>query len=233
MYQDLYLYQVFCWVVQEQHVHVVNSLVFLFFQQLSGYISVLSNLVLMTCPGHKKCRLISSVWKDFKPIYKEGKLVEAQCKYCDEIVVVALHVSTSNAHRHLASCKSRLGLHQIVDKLKASATSPHASMLNQWDFDQQTSNKLLAIMIVLHELPFSIVEYQGFRDFVKSLNPLYKMVSKVTIKNDCMVLHEDQRSALWEYFGRFDGRVSLTADMWTSNHTMGYLCITCHFIDNK
>ena len=55
-------------------------------------------------------------------------------------------------------------------------------------------------MIVLHELPFSLVEYDGFREFVSSLNPLFKMVSRTTIKLDCMKAFEDAKFKLRELF---------------------------------
>jgi hypothetical protein len=41
-------------------------------------------------------------------------------------------------------------------------------------------------MIVQHGLPFLIVEYSDFIKFVKGLNPLFIMVSRTTIKDDCM-----------------------------------------------
>lgn len=88
-------------------------------------------------------------------------------------------------------------------------------------------------MIVLHELPFCIVEYEGFRNFVQSLNPLFKPICRNTAKSDCMRLYDEQRSALHEVFKNCNGRVSLTADMWSSKQTLGHLCITCRFIDNE
>lgn len=36
--------------------------------------------------GRKARRLTSKVWKDFKPVYRFGKLVKAQCNHCDEIL---------------------------------------------------------------------------------------------------------------------------------------------------
>jgi hypothetical protein len=85
-------------------------------------------------------------------------------------------------------------------------------------------------MIVLHELPFSVVEYDGFREFVSCLNPLFKMVSRTTIKLDCMRTFEDAKLELREVFKNSNSKVSLTADMWTSNQNLGYLCVTCHWI---
>jgi hypothetical protein len=35
---------------------------------------------------------------------------------------------------------------------------------------------------------------------------------------------------LREVFKNSSSKVSLTADMWTSNQNLGYLCVTCHWI---
>lgn len=64
----------------------------------------------------------------------------------------------------------------MVDKLKTSVSCPDASLVKQCDFDQGVSRRLLVEMIVLNELPFSFVEYSGFRKFAKSLNPAFHMV---------------------------------------------------------
>ena len=67
-------------------------------------------------------------------------------------------------------------------------------------------------MIVLHELPLSIVEYDGFKEFVYSLNPLFKIVSRTTIKLDCMRTFEDAKLGLREVFKNSISKVSLTAN---------------------
>lgn len=183
--------------------------------------------------ARRSCKLTSAIWKDFKPIHLHRKLVEAQCNYWNEILVATRDVGTSSVRRHIASCKSRLEAHQIVDKMRSLVLSPHASMLKDWHFDQETSRNELVRMIVLHELPFCIVEYEGFRNFVQSLNPLFKPICRNTAKSDCMRLYDEQRSALHEVFKNCNGRVSLTADMWSSKQTLGHLCITRRFIDNE
>jgi len=72
--------------------------------------------------------------------------------------------------------------------------------LENWVYDSDLARKELVHMIVLHELPFSLVEYDGFREFVSSLNPLFKMVSRTTIKLDCMKAFEDAKFKLRELF---------------------------------
>jgi hypothetical protein len=41
---------------------------------------------------------------------------------------------------------------------------------------------------------------------------------------------EDAKLELREVFKNSNSKVSLTADMWTSNQNLGYLCVTCHWI---
>jgi hypothetical protein len=82
-------------------------------------------------------------------------------------------------------------------------------------------------MIALHEFPCMVVEYDGFRSFVENLNPLFKMPSRSSSKNDCMKDFLEKKSKLKKIFKDSDCKFSLTADMWTSNQTLGYICVTC------
>lgn len=58
-------------------------------------------------------------------------------------------------------------------------------------FDQDVSHRELAYAIILYEYPLSIVDHVGFRKFVASLQPLFKMVSKNTIKNDILKIFDN------------------------------------------
>jgi hypothetical protein len=113
--------------------------------------------------------------------------------------------------------------------LCAGANPTDVDILENWVYDYEATRQTLVRMIVLHELPFSIVEYDGFRDFVSHLNPLFKMVSRTTKMLDCMTAYEKAKLELREVLKNSSSKVSLTADMWTSNQTLGYLCVTCHF----
>jgi hypothetical protein len=57
-------------------------------------------------------------------------------------------------------------------------------------------------------------------------------VSRTTIKDDCMAEFDKQKLVLLEVLKNLPSRVSLTADLWTSNQELGYICVTCHFVDN-
>jgi hypothetical protein len=84
--------------------------------------------------------------------------------------------------------------------------------LRNWYFDPLPSRKLLARMIALHGLPLILVEYDGFRKFVASLNPLFNPISRTTSRNDCMKEFKEQKVALQGMFKDAKSRCSLT--MW-------------------
>ncbi|PKA56375.1 Putative AC transposase [Apostasia shenzhenica] len=65
----------------------------------------------------------------------------------------------------------------------------------------------------MHEYPLSIVDHFGFRKFVNGLQPLFKMVTRNTIKSDIFKIYElekDKTIFILEYFSY---RISLTTDM--------------------
>ncbi len=59
------------------------------------------------------------------------------------------------------------------------------------------------------------------------------MVCRKTIKNDCLKAFKEEKRSLQAMFTNSKSKISLTSDMWTSNRTVGYICITTHFIDEE
>lgn len=173
----------------------------------------------------RRRKLKSDIWSDFEPIYVGMKLIEAQYIHCNKLFKATRDVGTSSCRRHLESCEERARLHQLVDQMNSSNLSPYATTRKDWKFNQEVSRQELMKLIVLHELPFGIVEYPRFKSFVTSLNPLFRLVSRTTIKGDCISAYEQQRLALREVLMASTYRMSLTTHMWTSNKKLGYLCI--------
>jgi hypothetical protein len=64
-------------------------------------------------------------------------------------------------------------------------------------------------MICVHEYPLSMVDHIGFRRFCAALQPLFKLVSRNTIKNDILDMYEVQRKALASYFQRCKSRIAI------------------------
>lgn len=82
-------------------------------------------------------------------------------------------------------------------------------------------------MIILHEYPLSIVEHSGFRDFVTSLQSLFKIVSSNTLCSDFLKIHKNEKSKMMKLVDGLRSCIIITSDMWkTSNQKKGYMIIT-------
>ena len=105
--------------------------------------------------------------------------------------------------------------------------------IGSFTFDKKISREKLACAIILHEYPLSIIDHVGFREFATSLQPLFKMVSRNTIKGDIMKIYEVEKDKMISYLEKLQSRVAITTDMWTSNQKKGYMAITVHYIDES
>ncbi|KAL6888721.1 hypothetical protein ACP4OV_009747 [Aristida adscensionis] len=142
---------------------------------------------------NKRHKLRSEIWKDFEPIYDGLTLAEAQCVHCSQVFKVTREVGTSACLRHLSNCEGKVKMEQMIDQMKTTDAS-----FKDWKFNQEVSRQELVKLIVVHELPFSLVEYPKFRSFVSSLNPWFTHISRTTIKSDCISTYEEGREKLQE-----------------------------------
>ena len=177
----------------------------------------------------KRRKLKSEIWNDFDPEYNGNKLKEATCKHCKKVFVATRESGTSHCLRHLLVCEEKAKVSDFLDSMKAM--DPNKA--ENWKYDPEKAHWDLVRMIVLHELPFRIVEYVGFRQFVTSLNPTFELVSRATIREDCVDLYKEIKMKLKESLADLNSRVSLTSDLWTSSQVVSYMCITCHYLDAK
>ena len=85
--------------------------------------------------------------------------------------------------------------------------------LNTYQFDQNIVRNNLASMIILHEYPLSIVDHNGFREFVKSLQPLFKLISRNTLKSDILKIYDNERKKALKMTDNNGSRMAITTDM--------------------
>jgi hypothetical protein len=141
---------------------------------------------------------------------------------------------TNHLWSHLKSCASRQarkGLKQATLKLGKDGNG--AVVVEKYAFDQQVARKELALMICIHEYPLSMVDHVGFRRFCSALQPLFKHVSRNTIKKDILDMYEVYKLTLISRLQKCSSRIAITTDMWTANHQRkGYMAMTVHFVDD-
>jgi hypothetical protein len=136
---------------------------------------------------------------------------------------------------HLEICPDRVvtkGIKQSSLKLTAN---PHDGtvILEKYVFDQEIARKEIALMTIIHEYPLSMVDHVGFRKFCATLQPLFKVVSRNTLRKDILDMYEVQKQSMLKYFRKLSSQVAITSDLWTANHQKkGYMVVTTHFIDD-
>ena len=115
----------------------------------------------------------------------------------------------------------------IVETLNRSCTYSKES------FKRQKIEEALIHMIAKDMQPPSIVEDEGFRGFVKTLDPRYEIPSRRTIMR--RILPDKYEDAKIKVQQKLDeaSHVALTTDIWTSCQTQAYCCVTGHFISSS
>ncbi|KAG6518922.1 hypothetical protein ZIOFF_022408 [Zingiber officinale] len=177
----------------------------------------------------RKCRSIA--WDHFEKKLIGGKW-KAICNDCKK----TLGGDTKNGTKHLLD-HMKICLHKKQKTIQQSLLQPAKSndgimQLGTYHFNQDQARTELANMIILHEYPLSMVDHVGFRRYSHALQPIFKVVSRNTIKTDIMKIFEYERNKTMKLLDSNVSRIALTTDMWTaSNQQRGFMAITSHFID--
>ena len=183
----------------------------------------------LTC---KKRKLTSIVWNEFEKVIIDGQDY-AICKHCKSKLKADSKNETKNLHVHLDRCIKQRNVDIKQQFLVVERKGYGKVKIGGFTFDQDILREKLARAIILHEYPFSIVDHVGFRDFASSLQPLFKMVSRNTIKDDIMEIYEFEKEKMSSYLEKLETIMTITTDMWTSNQKKGYMAITVHYIDES
>lgn len=91
----------------------------------------------------------------------------------------------------------------------------------------------LALMIAVDYQPFNIVNDVGFKNFVNVLDPRYTLPSKTTIRNKLIGdMYDSIKKKLLSELNNVKF-VAITADLWSSRNSEGFLTVTCHYINEE
>ena len=171
----------------------------------------------------------SHVWKHFTEVLIEEKVDDmvvlkrtAECNYCQEVLSAESKQGTTRLWNHY---------HAFHDKNKGK---PNITKLKgaDWKYDEETSMRKYYLAIIMHEYPFSFCEHEYTNDFNRSLCPIFPIRCRKTARGRIMAIFYDEKKKLFDYLASYKCRFSCTMDGWTSNQNKGYLCVTCHFIDD-
>ncbi|KAK8636160.1 hypothetical protein V6N13_004868 [Hibiscus sabdariffa] len=102
-----------------------------------------------------------------------------------------------------------------------------------WKFDEDAIRKALIHMIIVDELPFRIVEGEGFKLFLSRACPRFHPPSQFVVRKDCLDLFNAMKNLMKKFFGQDTSRICLTTDTWTSLQRVSYMVLTAHWIDEE
>ena len=185
----------------------------------------------------KKRKRTSQVWSEFKIVTLPNKSEKAECIHCKGRFTLLKGGTTSHLLRHIKeNCvmrKTKLsGQKELTLKSSITESETVASVQN-FKYDQTKIRDILSHLIMVHELPFSFVEYEVFNLLMKTATPHYQKVSRATVRKDCFSSYEVEKKKVSALL-KSANKVSVTTDIWKStNQKVSYMVVTCHFIDSN
>ena len=131
-------------------------------------------------------------------------------------------IDLSTAARKRSAPHSQMRLQDAL-KVKMSINTPHALSIS----------RSIGKFIAADMRPYSIVESEGFKQMISTLEPKYKLPSRTYFSDNVIpeLYKETHATVLNEL--KAASMVSLTTDGWTSRATESYITITAHFIDSS
>ncbi|KAK8614480.1 hypothetical protein V6N13_068280 [Hibiscus sabdariffa] len=120
----------------------------------------------------------ASCWSHFSKYVTEDGQKRARCNHCDTTYTMETGGSTTSLNNHMKVClqkpkgntsdlkQSELSFANVGDGPESEKT-----IFSTWKFDRYAIRKALIHMIVVDELPFGIVEGEGFKQFLSIACP--------------------------------------------------------------
>ncbi|KAH6779672.1 hypothetical protein C2S52_010909 [Perilla frutescens var. hirtella] len=147
--------------------------------------------------------------------------MKAECIYCKHRLSMNKSGCTTQLGRHAGGCTAKM------NKLRETVAS-----VQNFEYNQSKVREAFAHMVIVHELPFNVAEYELFNNFARTLTPHWQKISRFTLKKDCITTFELEKKKLKEELKHVD-RISVTTDLWKSDQTVSYMVITRRYVDSN
>lgn len=172
----------------------------------------------------------SDVWSSFVMVERnaQGKQ-QCKCKYCGRQYICEGSYGTGNMKRHINFQCPKIKMHDPKQMYFKKGQSSQMAVSNPKS--QEEFRTIVTETIVLHDLPFTFVEWSGVRRMIKYCTDDFHLVSRNTTRADVLKLYGIEKCKVKKMLEESPGRICL--DLWTSLATDGYMCVTAHFIDKN
>jgi len=149
------------------------------------------------------------------------------CKSCG--YVFSIKSGNSSIERHLSR------KHRIVIQKVRKQTTLKFKCKDPWPKKEQSErDDTVVTWIISDQQPFSVVENEKFINMMYVFDPRYKVPDRHQIKDKVVDEFDKRRLNIHYDILKIPGKVSFTADMWTSTlSSEAYLGLTIHYIDEN
>ncbi|XP_074518369.1 E3 SUMO-protein ligase ZBED1-like [Halichoeres trimaculatus] len=182
-------------------------------------------------PGYK-----SAVWQHFGFRWKDGSTdkTRAICKQCRHEIKYSGNTTNLAGHlknKHGIDPQANVSIAADVAACSAPLTNFFQQKLNNNSKRAMNITSAISFFICKDMRPYSIVENDGFRELLYTLEPKYTIPSRQHFSQTCIPrLYEQVKGEVQRELINAE-RVALTTDGWTSCTTQAFLTVTCHHID--
>ncbi|XP_031116703.1 zinc finger BED domain-containing protein RICESLEEPER 2-like [Ipomoea triloba] len=149
----------------------------------------------------KKQRKKSSIiWQEMTLVKLENGEERVQCNHCNYKLKKQKDGTTTQYKRHLDCCikrKINLSGQRNICVLPSTQKSESVNGVQSWKYDQARIREVISHMIMVHELPFSFVEYDLFNIVMQTASPYYERISRTTTTKDCWSTYEIEKKRTW------------------------------------
>ena len=160
--------------------------------------------------GEKKWKKTSNVWKFFTELpLGSDKIPKAKCNRCGSVYNSVAKNGTGSLLKHLQGCLANVN-HDVSQMLLNRQSG--GLVLGGGKFNAAKFRELVVSALIMHDLPFSFVEYEGIRDIFRYLHPDIQLMSRNTAKSDAVKLYKKEKSRIKNLLEDAPGRVSFTFD---------------------
>ena len=158
----------------------------------------------------------SIIWQHFiKLAGLDPKKPRFECKYCkNQYNCHGKTNSTSGMLQRMKVCKEwhfpRDDKHKILSFQAKRERESGSNVLVVANYSEEMIRLALARMIIIDELPFKFVEWQGFQEFMKIVEPWFPIPHRITIARACVKIYSSEVDILRRAF--VGQRVCVTTD---------------------
>ena len=170
-------------------------------------------------------RKTSSLWNYIDYETKDHPGIPV-CKKCNE--VFSKKSGNSTLERHLSN---KHGI--VIPKVRSNQTVLNFKCTTPWPIKEKSErDHSVVIWIIDNQQPFNVVENKKFIEMMNVFDPRYRVPDRHQIKEMTILEFNKRRSNIKYDLNKIPGKVSFTADMWTSTMSSeSYLGLTIHYIN--